>query len=79
MGAFTSLPQQFWWYMAVSGLFLIVKWSVIIIVIALVVKKLIERQRFVSGIKTPLEIAKERYAKGEMAREEFERLKKDIL
>ena len=74
-----------WWpwsnmgglWMGLGALFMFVFWG---IVIALVVWLIVRLAR--SGKQTasenPLEIAKARYAKGEITKEEFEQLKKDL-
>ena len=58
-------------------------WLIIIIVIAVVVYLVYNRNVGAGGSfggrrETPLDILKTRYAKGEISKEEFERLKRDI-
>lgn len=50
------------------------------IVIALLQRRDIDLGRWMSGqaSKSPLDIAKERYARGEVSRDEFEQLRKDL-
>lgn len=53
-------------------------WVLIIVGIVVLIRWLINQSK--SGVfgRTPLEILKGRYAKGEISREEFERMKKDL-
>lgn len=61
------------------GLGMMLFWLVLLVVIIVVVVKLLTGQINNGGHKNdPLDIAKERYAKGEIKKEEFEQLKKDI-
>ncbi len=57
-----------WILLFTGGLIALVIWGI---------KKLTERGNSITK-RDPLDIAKERYAKGEISREEFERLKKDL-
>jgi len=69
------------WWMIFGGIWMIVFWGVILAVIIWGVKQLTGRngaQPNRPERQDPLEIAKERYAKGEISREEFEQIKKDI-
>jgi putative membrane protein len=55
-------------------------WLIVIAVIVCLIIK-ITNQKQTDNIypkETPLEILKKRYAKGEISKEEFERIKKDI-
>ena len=66
-----------WWMVFWMVLF----WGVLVALVVWGVKKLTERGN--SGSSTsekrdPLDIAKERYARGEISREEFEQIKKDL-
>ena len=64
-----------------GGLWMLLLWGGIIVLIVWGIKKLTERGGSgsdTSEIRSPLDIAKERYAKGEISREEFERIKKDM-
>jgi len=68
------------WWMMFGGLLMLVFWGGIIALIVWGVKKLVERG---SGPETgqkhdPLDIAKERYARGDISREAFEQIKKDL-
>jgi len=67
---------------AFGGGWMIIIWLVIIGLIAWGVIALIKHQssRSDSGSKqSPLDIAKERYARGEISKDEFERIKKDLM
>lgn len=69
------------WWVALGGLWVILFWAAIIAVIVWAVKKIIEKpekkMKEESDDKA-LTILKERYAKGEISKEEFEQVKSDI-
>jgi putative membrane protein len=56
-------------------------WFVIIVIIVWVVFQLKSNnpRHFGMSNETPLDILKKRYAKGEITKEEFERMKKDLM
>jgi len=55
-------------------------WIVIIVLAYFLIKSLIEHNnKSSSGGKSALDIAKERYAKGEITKEELEEIKKNLI
>jgi putative membrane protein len=67
-------------YAGFGGAFM---WLIVIIVIAVIVYLVYNRNfgaggSFGGGRESPMDILKTRYAKGEISKEEFERLKRDI-
>ena len=61
-----------------GGLAMILMWLIpVVLVVALIVFST-KRPGFGSGEKTALDILKERYARGEIEREEFEQKKRDL-
>ena len=60
-----------------GGLFMLVFWGGLIALIVWVVTRLTKRSDS-TQTRSPLDIAKERYAKGEIDREQFEQIKKDL-
>ncbi len=69
------------WWMAFGGVWMIVFWGAIIALIVWGVKKLTERSDSgggTAGKPNPLDIVKERYARGEISKDEFEQLKNDL-
>ncbi len=65
------------WWMMFGGLWMVIFWGAIIALIVWGIKKLTERGGSTPG-RNPLDVAKERYAKGEISREDFEQIKKDL-
>ena len=65
------------WWMAFGGIWMVVFWGGLIALIVWGVKKLTERGGS-EHKSSPLDIARERYARGEIAKEEFEQIKKDL-
>ena len=66
------------WWMVFS---MVAFWGVIVALVVWGVKRLTERGRSESSgpeKRDPLDIAKERYARGDISREEFEQIKKDL-
>ncbi len=65
-----------------GGLFMIVFWVAVIAGIYLLVRWVVTTSRKgdrANGDDSPLEILKRRYARGEINKEEFERMKKELL
>ena len=71
------MHQGMGWWMVFGWVWVVVFWGGLIALIVWGIKKLTER-----GSSTPkhdsLDIAKERYAKGEISREEFNQIQKDL-
>jgi putative membrane protein len=65
------------WMFVLGGFLFIVFWAVIISLIIWAIRKYTGSTGNISS-KSPLDIAKERYAKGEITKEQFEQLKKDL-
>jgi putative membrane protein len=68
------------WWMLFGGLWTLIFWVLIIVLIVWAIKKVAERGSGSGGTgkRDPLDIAKERYAKGEISKEQFEQIKKDL-
>jgi putative membrane protein len=69
------------WWMVFGGIWMLVFWGAIIALIVWGARKLTERSdsgRSTTEKPDPLDIAKERYARGEISKEEFEQIKKDL-
>jgi putative membrane protein len=64
------------WWMLFGGLWVVLFWAILIGAIAWLMSRLGTGSSDRS--KNALEIAKERYARGEISREEFERIRKDL-
>jgi len=65
------------WWMVFGGVWMFIFWGGLIALIVWGITKLSGRGDTVSR-HSPLDVAKERYAKGEISREEFEQIKKDL-
>jgi putative membrane protein len=74
-----------WWHHffgggwgVVGGIFMIVLWAGLIALLVWGVMKISKSGGGGESKKEPMDIAKERYAKGEITKEEFEQIKKDL-
>ncbi|MCK5577298.1 MAG: SHOCT domain-containing protein [Dehalococcoidales bacterium] len=69
-----------WGLGLVMVVFMVLFWGTIIALVVWGIKKLTERGGSETGArgKSPLDIARERYARGEITKEEFDRIKQDL-
>ena len=72
-----NMPMGMGWWMVFGGLWMVIFWGGIIALIVWGITKLAKRGDSAPK-RDPLDVAKERYAKGEITKEEFEQLKKDL-
>ena len=69
------------WWMVYGAIVMVVFWGLIIGLVVWGIKTLTERRgsgQETTGKRNPLDIAKERYARGDISKEEFDRIKKDL-
>ena len=66
------------WWMIFGGLWMIIFWGGLIALIVWGISRLTGQNKAAEK-RQPLEVAKERYAKGEISREEFDQMKKDLF
>ncbi|MFA7385888.1 MAG: SHOCT domain-containing protein [Candidatus Paceibacterota bacterium] len=70
---------QYGFFGAFGWFFMVLWWVFIVVVIIALLRWISERQKNDNNKKSPLEVLKERYAKGEIDKKEFEEKKKDLL
>ncbi|MBI2907785.1 MAG: SHOCT domain-containing protein [Chloroflexi bacterium] len=67
-----------WLWMLFGSVWMILFWGAIIALVVWGIKALTRSETPSATRRDPLDIVKERYARGEISREEFEQLKKDL-
>jgi putative membrane protein len=65
------------WWMVLGGIWMVLFWGGLIALIVWGISKL-TRGSVPGGRQNPLDIARERYARGEITREELEQIKKEL-
>ncbi len=68
----------FWGFMGLGWIFWVIILAVIIWAVVKIVNTSKNNQQRTSSQETPLEILKKRYASGEISKEQFEQMKKDL-
>jgi len=69
-------------YGVTGGIIMFIIWIVVIIAAIWIVKELVGKRGEDKGLpsqKSALDILKERYARGEITKEQYEQMKKDII
>lgn len=69
-----------WWWWGFGALHMLLYWGVLILAIALLIKWLFVKPWRPDGphVQTALDILKERYARGEIGKDEYEQKKRDL-
>jgi putative membrane protein len=62
-----------------GGIFMILFWAAVVVAIVLVVRYVAKTSHGSQGqTESPLDILKKRYAKGELTKEQFDKMKEDL-
>ena len=72
-----EVPAGMGWWMAFGGVGMVLFWGGLIALTVWGITKLTKRSDSASK-RDPLDVAKERYARGEISKEEFEQIKRDL-
>ena len=73
----SGLQHVEWWWIVGMVVFMVLIWGGLAALAILSFRWFIKHNSTVEK-QTPLDIAKERYAKGEITKEQFEQIKKDL-
>jgi putative membrane protein len=74
----TTMDTSMHWMPWGGGFWMLIWWALIIVGIVFLIKWIVQQTSRTGGNKSALDILKERYARGEISREEFEQRKRDI-
>jgi putative membrane protein len=66
------------WWMVFGGVWMIIFWGAVIALIVWGIKRLTRHSEAEFNKGNPVDIAKERYAKGEITKAQYEQIKKDL-
>jgi len=66
------------WWMALGGILFVLFWGAVIWLVVWGITRVTGHRSGCASIESPLEIAKQRYARSEITREQFEQIKKDL-
>jgi putative membrane protein len=78
MGNMWNMGNVGWGWMLAGWVWMVVFWGAIIWLIVWAIGRLSQGQRPPGAGQTPLDIAKGRYARGEVTREQYEQLRRDL-
>ncbi len=67
------------WGMGFGWFWMILVWALVIAGIVYIVQAVIRGSRKSEQAESPLDILKKRYARGELSKEEFERMRDDLM
>lgn len=67
------------WGMGFGWIFMVLFWALVILGIGYIVQAISRKTGRQGMVETPLDILKKRYAQGEITKEEFERMKDDLM
>lgn len=67
------------WGMGFGWLFMTIFWVLVVLGIVYLVRTLAAKEKSGPAEELPLDILKRRYAKGEISKEEYDRIKDDLL
>ena len=70
--------DTFGWGMGLMMLFMMLIWGGIVALVVWFIVRATRHESSAGERHTPLEIARERYARGEITKEEFDRIRKDL-
>lgn len=66
------------WGMGFGWIFMIIFWVLVILGVVYIVQTAIKSEKESEKKETPFDILKKRYAKGEISKEEYERMKEEL-
>jgi putative membrane protein len=67
------------WGMGFGLVFMVIFWALVILGVVYIYKMIAERSRPSGKSESALDILKKRYAKGEITKEELEKMKDDLM
>jgi putative membrane protein len=72
-----EMHEGWGWWMLWGWLWMVLFWGAIVVLVVWAVQKLSGHSHN-TGARSPLDVARERYARGEIGKEEFDQIRRDL-